>query len=97
MRLPKQELYEEGSQLRRSSKAVSSLIIEGYGRRRYKNDYVNHLVYSHAECDETIFHIEMLLETRSSSDAEELNCLKSEYQSVSRRINSFIRWVEENL
>ncbi len=32
--LPKFELYEEGSQIRRSSKAVTSLIVEGYGRRK---------------------------------------------------------------
>ncbi|MFT4153966.1 four helix bundle protein [Parafilimonas sp.] len=39
--LPKFELYEEGSQIRRSSKAVTTAIVEGYGRRRYKadNDY----------------------------------------------------------
>ncbi len=32
---PKFEMYEEGSQIRRSAKAVTSLI-EGYGRRRNK-------------------------------------------------------------
>jgi len=31
--LPKFELYEEGAQIRRSSKAITSLICEGYGRR----------------------------------------------------------------
>jgi four helix bundle protein len=30
--LPKFELYEEGSQLRRSIKSVKSTIVEGYGR-----------------------------------------------------------------
>ena len=39
-RLPKFELYEEGSQIRRSSKSIVSTIVEGYGRRRYKNDFV---------------------------------------------------------
>ncbi len=34
--LPKFELYEEGSQIRRSSKSVTSSIVEGYGRRLYK-------------------------------------------------------------
>jgi four helix bundle protein len=29
--LPKFELYEEGSQIRRSSKSVVSTIVEGYG------------------------------------------------------------------
>lgn len=31
MSLPKFEMYEEGSQIRRSAKAVTSLIVEGYG------------------------------------------------------------------
>lgn len=38
--LPKFELYEEGSQLRRSSKAIAALIVEGYGRRRYKQEFI---------------------------------------------------------
>ncbi len=30
--LPKFELFEEGGQVRRSSKAVTAMIVEGYGR-----------------------------------------------------------------
>ena len=33
--LPKFELYEEGSQIRRSGKTTKATIVEGYGRRRY--------------------------------------------------------------
>ncbi len=40
LRLPKHELYETGSQLRRASKSVSANIVEGHGRRRYKADYL---------------------------------------------------------
>ena len=32
LRLPKYELYETGSQLRRAAKSVSANIVEGYGR-----------------------------------------------------------------
>ena len=35
MKLPKFEMYEEGSQIRRSSKTTKATIVEGYGRRRY--------------------------------------------------------------
>lgn len=35
-KLPKFEVYEEGSQIRKSSKSVKSTIVEGYGRRKYK-------------------------------------------------------------
>ena len=38
--LPKFEMYEEGSQIRRSSTSIRSNIVEGYGRRRYKNEFI---------------------------------------------------------
>ena len=37
-KLPNFELYEEGSQIHRSIKSVKSNIVEGYGRRRYKQE-----------------------------------------------------------
>ncbi|HEX8676184.1 MAG TPA: four helix bundle protein, partial [Segetibacter sp.] len=36
MTLPKFEMYEESSQIRCSAKAVTSLVVEDYIRRRYK-------------------------------------------------------------
>ena len=36
MQLPRHELYETGSQIRRASKSISANVVEGYGRRRYK-------------------------------------------------------------
>ena len=41
--LPKYELYETGSQLRRSSKSISANIVEGYCRRRYKAEFIRFL------------------------------------------------------
>ena len=61
--LPKYEMYEEGSQIRRSSKSIVSNIIEGFGRRRYKNQFVQFITYSLASCDETKGHLEMLYKT----------------------------------
>ena len=95
LRLPKFELYEEGGQARRSSKSVTSMIVGGYGRRRYKADYIKHLVYALTECDETIVHLEFLYETGSATDVEENIALRSEYEVLSKRINSYIRWVED--
>jgi four helix bundle protein len=76
--LLKFELYEEGSQIRRSSKAVASLIVEGYGRRRYKPDFIKYLVYSHAECDETFLHPDFLVATGSLQSDGKLNSLLEE-------------------
>ncbi len=95
--LPKFELYEEGSQLRRSSKSVTSAIIEGFGRRRYKADYIKHLIYAQAECDETILHLDFLFETESYKDEEQYKSLIGDYDTLSKRINKFTQWVEENL
>ncbi|HHT9115697.1 MAG TPA: four helix bundle protein [Candidatus Wunengus californicus] len=64
-KLPKFEMYEEGSQIRRSSKSIVSNIVEGFGRRRYKNEFVLYLTYAIASCDETKVHLEMLYETGS--------------------------------
>ncbi|KAF0145763.1 MAG: S23 ribosomal protein [Nitrospirae bacterium] len=63
--LPKFEMYEEGSQIRRSSKSIVSNIVEGFGRRRHKNEFIQFLTYAVASCDETKVHLEMLQETGS--------------------------------
>lgn len=63
--LPKFEMYEEGSQIRRSAKSVVANIVEGFGRRRYKGEFVQFLTYAVASCDETKAHLDMLYETRS--------------------------------
>jgi len=88
-KLPKFEMYEEGSQIRRSSKSISSNIVEGYGRSRYKNDYIKFLTYALASCDETRDHIEMLYETGSLSDKDLFENLRKRYDVLGRSINNF--------
>jgi four helix bundle protein len=63
--LPKFEMYEQGSQIRRSSKSVVANFVEGYGRRHYKAEYIKFLTYALASCDETKAHLELLHETGS--------------------------------
>ena len=65
--LPKHEMYEEGNQIRRSSKSIVSNVIEGFGRRRYKNEFIRFLTYALASCDETKGHLEILFQTESLS------------------------------
>jgi four helix bundle protein len=97
LKLPKFEMFEEGSQVRRSSKAVTSLIVEGYGRRRYKADFIKYLIYSHSECDECIVHLDFLFETESLTDRKDYEELKSGYTMLSGKLNNYIQWVENNL
>jgi four helix bundle protein len=94
--LPKFELYEEGGQIRRSSKSVTAMIVEGYGRKRYKADFIKHLVYAQSECDETIVHLDFLFDTQSLTDKIKYDDLHSKYDLLSKRINKFIQWIEDN-
>jgi four helix bundle protein len=96
--LPKYELYEEGSQIRRSSKSVAANIVEAYGKRRYKGEYVKHLTYSHPECDETRLHLDFLQHAHSAANAtpDIYDQLRTEYTSLSKQIYKFILWVEQN-
>jgi four helix bundle protein len=66
--LPRFEMYEQGQQIRRSSKSVPANIVEGYGRRRYKNQFILHLTYAIASLDETKCHLEILCETGSLAE-----------------------------
>lgn len=91
--LPKYEMYELGSQLRRSSDSVVSNIVEGYGRRRYKNDFIKFLVYSHSSCLETICHIEKITTLYPKLQNEELIM---QYESLGGKIFNFIKYVENN-
>jgi four helix bundle protein len=92
--LPKFELYEQGSQVRRSSKSIRSNIVEGYGRRRYKQDYVRFLTIAHASCDETIDHVETLQETGSLADEATARSLLKTLDELGRKLNRFIQSVD---
>ena len=92
--LPKIEMFEEGQQIRRSIKSVKSTIVEGYGRRRYKNEYIKFLTYAHASNDETIDHLETLFETGSLTDEQLYNRLKEKLDLLGRKLNNFIKAVE---
>ena len=62
--LPQFEFFEEGIQIRRFAKSISANIVEGFGRKRYKQDYIKFLVYAHASWDETKEHLRYLFETK---------------------------------
>ena len=69
-KVPKFEMYEEGRQIRKSSKSVKSMIVEGYGRRSYKQDFIRFLTYSIASNDETMDHLGTLFEIKSPKDKD---------------------------
>ena len=91
--LPKYEVYEEGSQIRKSSKGITSCIVEGFGRRRYKADYIRFLTYSHASCDETILHLNFINDTHSMNE-KEMKYFFEKYDELGCKINKYIQYVE---
>lgn len=93
--LPKFELYEQGSQIRRSVKSIRANIVEGYGRRRYKADYIRFLTYAFASCLETEDHLETLHESGSLKEREIFESLYDKTQILGRKLNKFIQAVEE--
>ena len=93
--LPKFEIYEEGSQIRRSSKSVKSLIVEGYGRRAYKQDFIRFLINAIASNDETIDHLENLYNTDSLKNKELYKELQTKLELLGRKLNNFIKAVQQ--
>lgn len=86
--LPYFEMYEEGRQIRRSAKSVAANIVEGYGRRRYKNQYILYLTYAIASLDETKCHLEILSETGSLAE-EHFSSLYAQAENLGRRLYRF--------
>ena len=93
-KLPKFEMFEEGSQIRRSCKSVKSTIVEGYGRKRYKAEFVKFLVYSLGSNDETIDHLENLFKTKSLQDEVLYNYLHVKLETLGKKLNLFIKGVD---
>ena len=91
LKLPKFELYEQGSQIRRSSKSIKDNIIEGYGRRRYKQDFIKFLVYAHASLLECISQLEMIEQIYSDLNTKDL---LEKYDVLGAKLFKFIIYVE---
>ena len=94
-KLPKFEMFEEGRQIRKSSKSVKTTIVEGYGRRRYKQEFIRFLTYSVGSNDETIDHLETLFETKSLTDEGLYDSLKDRLDKLGRKLNLFIQSVSK--
>ena len=92
--LPKHELYEQGSQIRRSSKSIKDTIAEWYGRKRYKDDFIKFLTYAQGSCDEVTSQLNMISDIYFPD--KPLTKLMNEYDILGKKINKFIQYVENN-
>ena len=72
---------------------MKSNIVEGYGRRRYKQDFIRFLHYSLASNMETTDHLETAFETGSLTDEVLYSNLHERLEMLGRKLNSFIQSV----
>ena len=93
--LPKFEMYEEGAQIRRSIKTTKATIVEGYGRRRYKADYIKYLTYAQSSNDESIDHLENLYKTKSLTDKNVFDSIHCKLTLLGKKINLFISGIDK--
>jgi four helix bundle protein len=94
--LPKIEIYEEGSQIRRSAKSVSSNIVEGYALRKYKNEYLHYLYRAYGSSEETVEHLHFLYESRSLTDEKLFNELVGEFKKLNGMLFKYNQFVEKS-
>lgn len=93
LKLPNPDKYETGGQIRRSSQTIKDTIVEGYGRRRYKADFIKYIVYSHSSCLESISQSEFLATIHPGSGWEEI---ATELDQLGIKIYIFLGYVEKN-
>jgi four helix bundle protein len=77
-------------------KSVKSTIVEGYGRRRYKQEFIKFLTYALASCDETVDHLETLFETESLTDQRLYKDLHARLETLGKKLNLFTQSVERS-
>lgn len=94
LELPSYEKYEQGSQIRRSSKSIKDQIAEGYGRKGYKADFIKFLTYSQASCDECTSQIEMIIQLYPNN--RKWLELKTKYIQLGKMINKFMQYVKKS-
>ncbi len=93
-KLPKLEAFEEASQIWRAVKSVKAGIVEGYGRRNYKQEFIRFLTYALASCDETMDHLDTLVATGSLKDKILSDKLGKGLEELGKKLNLFLQSVE---
>lgn len=94
--LPRFEQFEEAQQIRRSSKSIRSNIVEGYGRRMYKQEFIRFIVFAIASNMETQDHLETLYETESLTNKTLYDKLIGDIELLGRKLGAFLETVRES-
>lgn len=77
---PKEERYSLTDQLTRSSRSIAANIAEGWGKRKYENEFRRHLIYAIGSMEETRVWLLFARDCKyiSSGDYSRLNTLCDE-------------------
>ena len=75
---------------------MKATIVEGHGRRRYKQEFIRFLTFSLASCDEATDHLETLFETESLTDQRLYHDLHSRLDRLGKQLNVFLQSVERS-
>ena len=94
LKLPKFEIHEQGGQIRRSTKSIKDTIVEGYGRRRYKAEFIRYLIYAQASCDEATNQATTIIQLYPN--ISEFIDIQNDLDILGKKINNFIKFVESN-
>jgi four helix bundle protein len=91
---PKEEIYSLTDQVRRSSRAVTALIAEAWGRRRYPTSFANKLSDAHGEAMETQSWLDHALDCEYIS-AEQFAEMDDAWQHIGAMLSKMIDKAEE--
>lgn len=94
LQLPQYEMFETGSQIRRSSSSIKTNIVEGYGRKQYKKDFMKFLVYALASKDETLDHLETLHDKGLLNNYDNYSALHTKIVELGKMMKGFLRAIE---
>lgn len=92
LKFPKFELYELGSQIRRSAHSIPANIAEGWGRRSV-GEMKHFFIYASASIDETTVHLDSA-KNRGYLDDRKYRYYCDRYETLGKMLNSFIRKLE---
>ena len=89
--LPRDEQFELGRQLRRSSRSVAANILEGWTKRNYAAEFKRHLLIASGEAAEVHFWIELAID-EGFADRKAADDLLNEYSKLGFLIHNL--WKE---
>jgi four helix bundle protein len=84
-KFPREEVYSLTDQVRRSSRAVSAIIAEGYRKRKYPKKFALMMTDADGEVSETTVHLDFALDCGYISKEKHQN-YRSKYEEIGRML-----------